>query len=967
MTYCREGHTLVDDEAEGNWDQLIPGTFFELEVNSVTYFGIVDEYIEPTPTTLVCRLYSDAGRTTLVIAGIPTGLPYLVDNFVAFSWSKNDLIGRTIGNLGTWVSPQVVVRDDTGVWVGNWIAEPKPTTQGSVVEFRFEGTHTLFVASVENFTAVEVAGAGLGAGTYQYVIAPVDTGVLLGAGSRIQTVVLAGAADIQLDWGANNQVTSWNIYGRQIGGAFGLMTNVPGATLTYTDNNVDTPGVPVCPPLVEESGWVPAVANRVIDVTSDGINTTGPIDETGNTIVDNGSVVSDAEDVGGLVVDNITEGLKFDIAGLESTIIYANSIVLDPNIFDPASPPTGQIIVITYDYHVFINGNGFTVIVETDSGTGQTKKIIVNTVTNTFDGEITENGIVIGTFSIPIDPTFVIPAPGSLSITVTYDNVTVLSDGTIIGDERIEINTYIATPQPVPGTLVVLNSDFAANHRIKVSVDSALTWTNTTLASKISPPFSFDMEDSDLFWGHGEGWTILITVDDPNIALVTDFAFHWTNDPTLATWPFNDTFGRVAQGDLTQAAFDRIWSSGIGFGPTVIIAPANGIGVMAYVILVGTADEIQFGFSTQEFNVFFPATGVFTSITWVSVGGPLNILSYTVWPEKNMVIGIEESSNEIHIWDLTTSQAAPLTNHRQLESLTENPGFGFFKICHSPTEIFVHYGDALSLDVRTARSSDGITWSQVLHNSIGDFDPSTPGQEIIGMLPDHWAYVRDLGKYIFTQIQTIFSSSDADSWGTNVKAANTLDQDAYEYIGTNLNPESSQPILWDGTLLALGGPDNAAAGFPGTFQRFDSSFVDASPLTGGSSGGVISKVHGTQGVTLGDPADPNNIPFANVRGFIGRPVNIPVAVAAIPAPFRIRNITISPVYSTTSTQPFNGTYNSPDIGLQSGPRGGLGNAIYTKLIDGQIIMRHFPSNVPAEDIQKWRTPHIKLPRSSGAT
>ena len=60
MTYCRQGHTLVDNEAEGLWEQLVPGTNFELEVSAVTYFGTVDEYAPPTPTTLVCRLFSDS-------------------------------------------------------------------------------------------------------------------------------------------------------------------------------------------------------------------------------------------------------------------------------------------------------------------------------------------------------------------------------------------------------------------------------------------------------------------------------------------------------------------------------------------------------------------------------------------------------------------------------------------------------------------------------------------------------------------------------------------------------------------------------------------------------------------------------------------------------------------------------------------------------------------------------------------
>ena len=83
MTYCRQGHTLIDNEAEAGWEKLVPGTFFELLVNAVTFFGTVDEYTAPTPTTLVCRLFSDAGRTILVTAPITTGITFEVSAFVS--------------------------------------------------------------------------------------------------------------------------------------------------------------------------------------------------------------------------------------------------------------------------------------------------------------------------------------------------------------------------------------------------------------------------------------------------------------------------------------------------------------------------------------------------------------------------------------------------------------------------------------------------------------------------------------------------------------------------------------------------------------------------------------------------------------------------------------------------------------------------------------------------------------------
>ena len=88
MTYCRQGHTLIDNEAEAGWDRLPLATFFELVVSATTFFGIVDEYTAPTPTTLVCRLFSDSNRTILVTAPIATGVPYEINNFADYLHDK---------------------------------------------------------------------------------------------------------------------------------------------------------------------------------------------------------------------------------------------------------------------------------------------------------------------------------------------------------------------------------------------------------------------------------------------------------------------------------------------------------------------------------------------------------------------------------------------------------------------------------------------------------------------------------------------------------------------------------------------------------------------------------------------------------------------------------------------------------------------------------------------------------------
>lgn len=969
MTYCRQGHTLIDNEAEGLWEQLVPGTDFELEVNAVTFFGTVDEYAPPTPTTLVCRLFSDSNRTILVTTPITTGVPYEITNFVDYKWKKQDLQGRIEGDIGLWESAPVRVRDDTGTWVGTWIAEPKTKEENSEVEFKFNGFFTLFKATVDAPIISEQAGVGLAAGAYQYCIVPVDGSGRLGAGSRTLNITLAGTADIFIDWLPNNQVSQWNIYGRQAGGSFGLQATLPGATVSYVDNGTDAPNPAFQPPLFEDPAWTVAVANRTVAIADSGIDSTGDISEDGNQLSVTGQAAADASDVGGFVLDNTIAGLQFDITDLESTIQSTENVLLDPNLFiNSPLPPDQQTYVVRYDYHVFINDLGLTVIEETDDQTGQTKRLTFDTVAETITVEIIENAIVLSTAVLVLDPTTVIPTPGSMSSTITYDQVRILLDGSLIGRETMEVNTYQVAPIPVAGLLVLWESQAGSTDGMSFSSDSGVSFTNLVPSSKIVfPPLLPLMGQSSFMWAHGHGWTVVATTDNVVASLATDFSLHWTNDLTAALWPFNDSQGRVAAGDISSGVFNTIHQNLNRLPAMGIVAPANGIGPMMVQLGISEETNGKFQASQTDFVAFFPTTGILTVVNFVAVGGPANVETYTVWPEKNLLVAVD-NLGQIHTWDITTNQAAPLTNHQQPFTLIGTPGFlnEGYKFSHSPNELYFIYVSTTG-DARRAKTLGGVVWTDVVVSTGSNFATSTPGQEILGILPHHWGSQRGVGKYLHVPrdvhfgVRT-FESPDGEvgNWTFVDNTPNVYDfeeKDSFKTWDDN-DMLFARPFMYDGSTLANLGP--SAANWANSIVRLNTDLSLQAPLNGTFS---ITNFQGQSSMydsTLGSAASPNAIPAANLRRYIGRSVIIPVGVAQPLAPFSIRDTSKSAVYGGRNTKSYQTDIGLLDIVIQTDVRGGAGNATFTRIDEGQIILRSLPANLPAESLVDWKDPPINM-------
>jgi len=950
MSYCREGHTLIDNEAEAGWERLPPGSFFELVVLAVTYFGIVDEYIPPTPTTLVCRLYTDSGRTILHTVNIGTGSVYEINNGVDYLHDQLDLQLNSDGGMGIWRSPTVTIRDDTGVWGGEWIAEPKPD---DLVQFNFDGTHTLFKVSVESPLATEVAGAGLGAGTFEYCIVPVDGSGRLGAGSRVLTVTLAGAADILIDWLPNTQVTTWNVYGRILGGAFGLMVNLPGATVSLVDDGTLVPNPSFLPPLFEDPAWTVAVANREQSGTDGDVVFDATGDEDGVNKNDDGSSVATFTAIGDVDADNIALNTTYLLTGLISHSNGRLDIVVDPTLFSNDTGPVESLPpkVTTYDYHVFVDSNGDTVIQEADSFTGQTTVIIVNTTDNTFDITISDSTGILATDTVPITPAFTIPTPGSMSAEITLSNFRTLTDGTIIADETMTANTYDVTPVAVAGIMLLMDNVFSVGTpRITYSLDGGLTaWPDFDPIPRITIPGGFGVEDSEFMWAHGHGWTVIATVDNGIPSLILDVAMHWTNDITIGSWPFNDAGGRVAGGDISAAQFARIQKNGTLTPPCDILRAANGLG--PFMTFLPTSEHIG---STDEAMFFFPATGVMTMVDFVAEGGAA-LLSYTVWPEKNLFVGID-ASDQIHTWILTTNEAAPFGAHSIPYTLLGSWDQTEYTFAHSPNRLFFNY--QAGTNMRSAFTDSGISFAEVSHNTSSDKD--TSAFPTLGMYSHHWACPRGLNRFIHVPAsgaqtfpgRVIFHSAPTDGlvWVEETeKISGFFDSDHLDWMdiwSSTAFGVVNTPWFDDGIVLAKIGP--TGVGINNSIARMDpDDFSDLTPanraLTSALQYSTNSLVFGS---TIGSTGSPNGIPGANLRRYLGRSVVIPTGVANMPAPFSIRDTTKSAVYTSRRTKTRQVNYGGMRGTITEGPNGF--NDVQVAVIEnGQQIIINVPNSSDA--------------------
>lgn len=949
MTYCRQGHTLIDNEAEAGWDRLPPATFFELVVSATTFFGIVDEYTPPTPTTLVCRLYTDAGRTILHTAAIATGVPYEISNFVDYLHDAKDVELNVSQGMGVWRSPPVTIRDDTGVWNGQWIASPRPD---ETVEFNFDGAHTLFKTSVQAPLASEIAGAGLGAGTYTYCIVPVDGSGRLGAGSRTLTVTLAGAADILIDWLPDTQVSQWNVYGRTSAG-LGLLTTLPGSTVSYTDNGTDVPNTGLQPPLFEDPAWTSATANKEVAGVDDDVVFTAEGTEDGSTKLDDGSTVGTYTAIGVVDAQNTAESLGFDLTDLVSHNAERVDIVVDPNLFTEDTGPVEDLPpkVITYDYHVFINEDGDKVITETSGVTGQTTTITVDTVANTFRTVLTDSTGVLADDTITIPAGFNIPDVGSLSSQTTLSNFRTLADGTILADERIEANTYQVTVQQNPGIMFLTSQNFGntSNGEIAHSSDGGATWSNYNIpGTRLIPAPGFTINRKIFTRAHGEGWTVIALCNTPFFpSLVSDYSMHWTNDLNAVPWPFNDALGRVASGNITANQHDilsRFMQS--NNASNTIRKFANGLVAMSR----DFSTDANWGgrsFGDTDIDFFFPTTGVFT----FQDPGLTKYKHNTFWKEKNLLIGLQNGAIG-NIWTnpVVNNQSVPLgaQNHQHLINGASPAVTEVLALGTSRDMAYVTW-KATGSTLGWSFSFDGSSWTDVILNTSNDVDFRNVGNEPLGLNPGDASDPQRNGELMWLRDTTTLaiSTDNGATWNnTPAKAAATFNAWDYEPFQSSVFGELTflkTPMFSDGINFCMDSPNTFSVP-GGKFYRMNPDFSDDAPTPGGNyniAGGDTTDVSLLMGTTMGTSGSPNGIPAANLRRYLGRSAVIPLRAVNPPPPFVIRDTTKSAVYDSTRTESYALFGGSMRATITSGP-GGLGGIDLQKYEDGQNIIISIP-------------------------
>ena len=849
--------------------------------------------------------------------------------------------------MGIWRSPLVTIRDDTGVWNGEWIASPRPD---DTVEFNFDGAHTLFNTSVQAPIAAEVAGAGLGAGTFTYCIVPVDGSGRLGAGSRTLTVVLAGPADILIDWLPDTQVTQWNVYGRTSAG-LGLLATLPGGTVSYLDNGTDVPNPALQPPLFEDPAWTPATVNKEVDGVDGDVVFDAEGTEDGSTKLDDGTTTSTYTAVGTVDAQNTAESLGFDLTDLVSHASEKTDVVINPNLFTLDTGPVEDLPpkVITYDYHVFINEDGDTVISESDSATGQTTTITFNTLDNTMRTVLTDSTGVLADDTITVPDGFTIPDVGSLSSQVTLSNFRTLADGTILGDESFEANTYQVATQVTPGIMFLSEHNFGSfTKEASWSVDSAATWVNdNNLMTRAIIPPGFLSSRASFLVAAGEGWAV-ITSHSPSVipSVVNDWALHWTNDLSQNPWPFNDAQGRVQSGNITSDQFNILnrnlipTSSGAPQGRFRIMTFANGLGPIM-MREHSTDDNQKFNsFNEDDCDFWFPTTGSFV----FQSPGAIKYRHLMYWREKNLLIGINKDFQEQILTNpIVNNPAAPI-GVQTLRHIVVSSTNVMLKMGTSRDLAWILYKSLSFLGIYTmVTSSDGINWNETVINNINDPDPSNPGNEALGLYPDEGSDPDRIGRLFWVDVSpanTIHESTDAVNFTSQVVTGPLGGQSVRNWeagSAFDIVNQRNVPVFWDGSTLA-----HMSQSSPADFVRMNSDFTNQVPPVGASAGISLAFLDDWNwGYTIGNPGSPNGIPAANLRRYLGRSVVIPLAVLNPPPPFVIRDTTKSAVYSSSRTEEYAAVGGSMQVTITSGP-GGLGAVDLQRIEDGQNIVISIP-------------------------
>lgn len=933
MPYCREGHTLQDDESE-DFRTLVPGVFFEIDIDGGTFFGIVDEYTDPEEFSFLCRLYTDAGRTILLTTPLTLAVPYDIRDFVGWSWEARDVEQDVNSKIGTYVSNEVTIRDDIGVWVGEWIGEPK---SDDTIQYNFRGTHTRFKAPVFEPQIVEIGGAGLGAADYSYCIVALDGSGRLGAGSRTLEITLAGSADIFLAWAENNQVASWNVYGR-INGTIGLLANV--LTNSYTDDGTDTPNTSFKPPLFEDSAWTPVEATLDVTGTEGAATfaTTGDFDSVAEK-QDDGLTISTFTAAGITAYDDGVTG-DFDLDNLVSTTGVMEDVVVD-NIFEgQPAPAIGTIVELNYVQHVFIDEAGNKVIYTRDDNTGQEIEITVFADDGTYGIVLTnESGIFLDTAPIAGE---VLPEVGSVNVNVKYEVTEITAEGRILAKETHIVNSYNAIPIAGAGikqVLVAKAGGAPSDFYVRESTDKLATFdvdrrfdTDLTFLSTPGLHFIKNMGNISVL----EDWKVLLSSSG------TDFSFHWSNAPNWDNW-FEDIVERVVSSDV-QAEFEAdsgnkemvTWTfpSGYsGFGPISghkMVRCANGA-----LFVYNTTNILS---SRKTFSTFFPETGDFSSFIFPDP----KVSQVIVWPEKNKLFATASQSiadpplerGKVYSYDISNNPTNPISNEQLVYTYVDAPLTNHLYFGCSNDRIW-----AVSQDSTFNMNAAHATQPDFSDVAVAQFNPvlADPESNNLGLLPNsRFQYTPDLG-YVANwrdaggTIQRTYQSVDGLSWSTLDHALGFYNEQTL--AGRNGAGSNWLGSPWDGTTRYTpnGGTNDTFTGF----RKQNVNLVDQGvvvlplPPVPSQPGPVVWDKTTTllQPINLGAPRLARDIINVEMRSSFGGSAFIPLDVASPPAPRQIADVNKAYVYSTRNTKTYNTEFRTSKQIAEAISRGGVSNPI----------------------------------------
>ncbi len=967
MSYCRQGHTLQDNEAE-NFRHMVPGVEFEIEIAAVTYFGVVDEYATINETEFSCRLYTDPARTILHETALPIGIAYEITGFVGWGWEPKDLKGNDNTAIGTFVTNPIDIRDDIGVWTGRWIGSPR---LDETIEYNFDGTHARFKAPVSIPQIAELPGAGVAAGDHVYCIVPVDGSGRLGAGSRSLPITLAGAANVQLAWQPNNQAASFNIYGRTAG-TVGLMANVAGNA--YVDDGTDAPNPAFKPPLFEDPAWTQVAANFVEDGTEGATSfvLTGDFDPDIETFEEN-ITVSKFTGVGIQQFDDGVTG-DFALTDFVSTTTTKEDVVAT-TMFVGQTPIVGDVVELEFTEIVYINDAGNKVVFTNDVVANQTIEVEFDAVANTYTVTlINEDGIFVEVQdALPAD---VLPAVGGATIkqvfTVTgFDGDT----GAPLVTEVTTSNTYQATPLPVPVGELFLISHFETDKQFQRTASPADLHIRKSTDQLVSFAEDFALADAPSFAleaGNGEtsvhsrwvavhaDWMVVAGSDGDTPSMValhwaplSDLVNGWTNatawtgDAIRAKEFLNDAalFSQNPTVRPERNEMNRMNSTSLGGNVSsndiqrgdglVGVTCANGL-ILFYNPF---SDEVAAGTDRASITAFDPVSGT-VSQTFFSTGRHRSVI---IWPEENLLFSAGDNDGpdigKLYRHDIVNVPAAPFINETLVTTLANS----FFRLWSvGPDRVFARsIRNGPFNEVYVDHSTDGITFNRLIDVRAGS-DPDAIAvprynPNIAHAMFPHpdLGYIYNGGDFTASTPPRIYQSVDGLVWSFLSRALGFY----YDKVGgINDYPSNFCGSPYDGVLRYTPGPDSFPNDQDSTFltvRAEDSSLVDQGLIVLPAPP-VPSQAGDTQWdrrrckfiahfPTVGGARSQDDLQNVNLGSSVAQPINIPVAVGSPPPPLQISVPAKTPIYTTNATERYRNAFSTVNDLLEVAKRGGADN------------------------------------------